>query len=73
MEELKKEIVLLRQNVASMVDLIGELKKTELNNKQEIGALKSENENQKKQIRIFSGGHPSSGKLNGCSHRLLGN
>jgi len=53
MEELKKEIIELRQNVAAMVDLIGELRKAELNYKQEIGALKSENENNLKKIAFL--------------------
>ena len=53
MEELKKEIFQLRQNVAAMVDLISELRKAELKYKQEIGALKDENENNLKKIAFL--------------------
>ena len=53
MEELKKEIFQLRQNVAAMVDLISELRKAELKYKQEIGAWKDENENNLKKIAFL--------------------
>ncbi len=53
MQELKKEIALLRENVASMVSLIAELRKSELHSKQEMGALRFENENLKKQIAFL--------------------
>lgn len=50
MQELRKEIQDLKQNVAEMVHLIAELRKTELRQRQEIGELKSENENLRKQV-----------------------
>lgn len=53
MQELKKEISLLKENVASMMLLINELRKSELLNKQELGALRSENENLKKNISFL--------------------
>ena len=53
MEELRKEINELKQNVAAMVNLIGELRKAELHYKQEIGALKTENENNLKKIAFL--------------------
>ena len=53
MDKLKNEIAHLRQNVTAMVDLIGELRKSELNLKQEIRSLKSENENQLKKIQFL--------------------
>lgn len=53
MQELKKEISLLKENVSSMVELIANLRKSELQNRQEIGQLKSENENLLEQIRFL--------------------
>lgn len=53
MEELKKEISFLKENINSMVELISELRKTELNQKQEVGNLQTENENQLKKIQFL--------------------
>ena len=53
MQELKKEIALLKENVASMMSLINELRKNELHYKQEIGTLRAENENLKKNISFL--------------------
>lgn len=53
MKELKKEISLLKENVSYMVELIANLRKTELNNRQEIGQLKSENDNLQERIRFL--------------------
>ena len=53
MKEIKKEIELLRENVSSLVELIAELRKSELVQKQEIGALRTENENLKKQVQFL--------------------
>jgi len=53
MKELKKEIELLRENVSSLVELIAELRKSELVQKQEIGALRTENDNLKKQVQFL--------------------
>lgn len=53
MLELKKEIEVLKSNVSAMVLLIGELRKSELQRKQEIGALLAENENLKKQVQFL--------------------
>jgi len=53
MKELKKEIELLRENVSSMVELITELRKSELIQKQEIGVLRTENGNLKNQVQFL--------------------
>lgn len=45
MQELNKEISELRGNLAALIDSITELRKNELHLKQQIGELKSENEN----------------------------
>ena len=53
MQDLQKEIAELRENVSAMVDMIHEMRKSDLNQKQEIGALRAENENQRKQIQFL--------------------
>lgn len=53
MLELKKEIEVLKSNVSAMVLLIGELRKSELQRRQEIGTLLAENENLKKQVQFL--------------------
>lgn len=53
MQELKKEITLLKENVSAMVELIAILRKTELQNRQENGQLKMENENLQDRIRFL--------------------
>jgi len=53
MQELKKEIEVLKENVTSMVLLIAELRKADMLNKHDVGVLKSENENLKKQIEFL--------------------
>ena len=50
MQELKKEIDELRENVSALVQLVSELRKSELQLKQEISSHHSENENLKKKI-----------------------
>ena len=45
MQELNKEISELRGNLTALIDSITELRKNELHLKQQIGELKSENEN----------------------------
>jgi len=53
MSEIKKEISLLRENVSSLIELVAELRKSELIHKQEIGALRTENDNLNKQVQFL--------------------
>lgn len=53
MQEIKKEIAFLRENVTAMVQLIAELRKNELQHKQEIGSLRDENSNLKEQVKFL--------------------
>ena len=53
MKELYKEISELKENVSDMVELIHELRKTDLQQKSEIGNLNSEIENQKQKINFL--------------------
>ena len=53
MEEVKKEISELNENVTILIHTIQELKKAEKVLRQEIGDLRSEIENQKEQIKFL--------------------
>ena len=53
MKEVNKEISLLRDNVSSMIDLIAELRKSMLVLKQELGVLRTENDNLNKQVQFL--------------------
>jgi len=53
MNDIKKEIGVLKENVSSMIELIVELRKKELVNRQEFGVLKVENENLNKKVQFL--------------------
>lgn len=53
MQELNIEISELRENLSALIDSITELRKNELKLKQQIGDLKSENENNSEKLTFL--------------------